>query len=377
MSVFNSENRTDHTKALAFMDPAGAVAIQRYDMLKYKQFDKLTDKQLGFFWRPEEVDVTKDSNDFKNLTDHERHIFTSNLKRQILLDSVQGRAPVEAFSPIVSLPEIENWIQTWTFSETIHARSYTHIIRNVYNNPSKVFDELMDIKEIVDCAGDISKYYDALIETSMWYNLLGEGTHQINGERNVTVDLYELKKLLWLTLMSVNILEGVRFYVSFACSWAFAELKKMEGNAKIIKLIARDENLHLASTQMLLKILKTDDPDFAKIAEETEQECIDMFVDAVDQEKAWADYLFKDGSMIGLNTELLSDYIEWICTRRMNNVNLKSPYKVPQANPLPWTQKWISGAEVQVAPQETEISSYVIGGTKQDVSNDTFKGFSL
>jgi ribonucleoside-diphosphate reductase beta chain len=293
---------------------------------------------------------------------------------------VQGRAPVEAFAPIVSLPEIENWIQTWTFSETIHSRSYTHIIRNVYSNPSKVFDELMDIQEIVDCAGDISKYYDDLIEMSMWYNLLGEGTHQITSNRearNVTVNLYELKKLLWLTLMSVNILEGVRFYVSFACSWAFAELKKMEGNAKIIKLIARDENLHLASTQMLLKILKTDDPDFAKIAEETEQECIDMFVDAVDQEKAWADYLFKDGSMIGLNTELLSDYIEWICARRMSNVNLKSPYKVPQANPLPWTQKWISGADVQVAPQETEITSYVIGGTKQDVSNDTFKGFSL
>ena len=187
----------------------------------------------------------------------------------------------------------------------------------------------------------------------------------------------EIEVQLWLCLMSVNILEGVRFYVSFACSWAFAELKKMEGNAKIIKLIARDENLHLASTQMLLKILKTDDPDFAKIAEETEQECIDMFVDAVDQEKAWADYLFKDGSMIGLNTELLSDYIEWICCKRMIAVNLKCPYTVPQANPLPWTQKWIAGADVQVAPQETEISSYVIGGVKQDMDENTFDGMSL
>jgi ribonucleoside-diphosphate reductase beta chain len=288
---------------------------------------------------------------------------------------VQGRAPVEAFAPIVSLPEIENWIQTWTFSETIHSRSYTHIIRNVYSNPSKIFDELLDIEEIVDCAGDISKYYDDLIEQSMWYNLLGEGTHTVNGKKK-TVDLYELKKNLWLTLMSVNILEGVRFYVSFACSWAFAELKKMEGNAKIIKLIARDENLHLASTQMLLKLLKKDDPDFAKIAEETEAECIQMFVDAADQEKAWAEYLFKDGSMIGLNTELLGQYVEWICTRRMQNVNLKSPYTV-KSNPLPWTQKWISGADVQVAPQETEITSYVSGGTKQDVAADTFKGFSL
>jgi len=379
MSVFDTQNKADHTKVTMFLDPTGGPTIQRYDTLKYKAFDKLTDKQLGFFWRPEEIDIYQDAKDFKSLTEHEQHIFTSNLKRQILLDSVQGRAPVEAFSPIVSLPEVENWIQTWTFSETIHSRSYTHIIRNVYSNPSKIFDDMMDIQEIVDCAGDISKYYDDLIEMSAWYNLLGEGTHQViaNREaRNVKVDLYELKKLLWLTLMSVNILEGVRFYVSFACSWAFAELKKMEGNAKIIKLIARDENLHLGSTQLMLKTLKTDDPDFVKIAEETKDECIQMFVDAVDQEKAWAQYLFKDGSMIGLNTQLLGDYIEFICTKRMRNVDLDSPYAV-KSNPLPWTEKWISGADVQVAPQETEITSYVSGGTKQDVSSDTFKGFSL
>lgn len=377
MSVFDVNNRTDHTKVKMFLDPSGGPTIQRYDQLKYKSFDKLTDSQLGFFWRPEEVDIYQDAKDFKSLTEHEQHIFTSNLKRQILLDSVQGRAPVEAFSPIVSLPEMENWIQTWTFSETIHSRSYTHIIRNVYPNPSKVFDELMDIAPIVDCADSISEYYDQLIEMSSWYNLLGEGTHQINGTRNVKVDLYELKKLLWLTLMSVNILEGVRFYVSFACSWAFAELKKMEGNAKIIKLIARDENLHLGSTQLMLRTLKNkDDPDFAKIAEETKDQCIQMFVDAVDQEKAWADYLFKDGSMIGLNAALLSEYIEYICTRRMKHVDLESPYNV-KTNPLPWTKKWISGAEVQVAPQETEITSYVSGGTKQDVSTDTFKGFAL
>lgn len=375
-SVFDLKNKSNHTEVKAFLDPSGGPTIQRYDTLKYKQFDQLTDKQLGFFWRPEEVDIYKDAKDFKSLTDHEQHIFTSNLKRQILLDSVQGRAPAESFGTIVSLPELENWIMTWTFSETIHSRSYTHIIRNVYSNPSKIFDEMMDIEEIVDCAGDISKYYDELIELAGYYNLLGAGKHTVNGNE-VDVDLYELKKKLWLALMSVNILEGVRFYVSFACSWAFAELKKMEGNAKIIKLIARDENLHLASTQMLLKLLKKDDPDFEKIAQETEADCIQMFVDAVDQEKAWADYLFKDGSMIGLNTQLLSDYIEWICCKRMTSVGLKCPYSTTQANPLPWTQKWISGAEVQVAPQETEISSYVIGGTKQDVSQDTFKGFSL
>ena len=377
MSVLNLDNK-DHMNRNAFFD--GGVGMQRYDTVKYRWMDKLTDKQLGFFWRPEEVDILRDAKDFKELTKHEQHIFTSNLKRQILLDSVQGRAPSEAFGSVCSLPELEAWIQTWTFSETIHSRSYTHIIQNVYANPSIIFDEMMEISEIVDCAGDISKYYDDLIESSSWYNLLGEGTHTINvgkpNERNVTVDLYELKKKLWLTLMSVNILEGVRFYVSFACSWAFAELKKMEGNAKIIKLIARDENLHLASTQMLLKLLKKDDLDFAKIAEETEEECIQMFVDAVDQEKEWADYLFKDGSMIGLNTQLLSDYIEWICTRRMSHVSLKSPYSV-KSNPLPWTQKWISGSEVQVAPQETEISSYTVGAIKQDVGTDTFKGFNL
>lgn len=375
MSVFDVQNRVDHTAVASFLDPSGGPTIQRYDTLKYKQFDQLTDKQLGFFWRPEEVDIYQDAKDFKALTPHEQHIFTSNLKRQILLDSVQGRAPAESFGSIVSLPELENWIITWTFSETIHSRSYTHIIRNIYSNPSKIFDEMMDIQEIVDCADSISGYYDQLIEMAGYYNLLGEGRHAINGDIKV-VDLYEMKKLLYLTLMSVNILEGVRFYVSFACSWAFAELKKMEGNAKIIKLIARDENLHLASTQMMLKLLRKEDPDFEKIAKETEEACIQMFVDAVDQEKAWADYLFKDGSMIGLNTELLSQYIEYIATRRMTNVKLQSPYNA-KSNPLPWTQKWISGAEVQVAPQETEITSYVQGGTKQDVAADTFKGFSL
>ena len=375
MGVINVKNEKYHTEANAFLD--GDLGFQRYDTLKYKQFDKLTDKQLGFFWRPEEVDVSKDAKDFKDLTEHEQHIFTSNLKRQILLDSVQGRAPNEAFSPIVSLPELENWIITWTFSETIHSRSYTHIIRNVYANPTKVFDELTDSQEILDCAGDISKYYDDLIELTSYYNLLGLGKHTVNG-KEVNVDMYDLKKKLWLTLNSVNILEGIRFYVSFACSWAFAELKKMEGNAKIIKFIARDENVHLASTQYLLsKVLPKEDPDFEKIREECKDEVTKMFVDAVDQEKQWADYLFKDGSMIGLNSQLLQDYIEWICCKRMTALGMKCPYSPGQSNPLPWTQKWIAGAEVQVAPQETEISSYVIGGVKKDVGEDTFEGMSL
>ena len=374
MSVFNI-NKKDHTKSTAFLDESGPVTIQRYETLKYRQFDKLTDKQLGFFWRPEEVDVLRDAKDFKELTDYEQHIFTSNLKRQILLDSVQGRSPNLAFLPLVSLPELETWIETWSFNETIHSRSYTHIIRNVYANPSTVFDELTDIDEIVNCAKDISRYYDDVIEASTWYQALGVGKHIVNG-KEIIVDLYDLKKKLWLAINSVNALEGIRFYVSFACSWAFAELKKMEGNAKIIKLICRDENLHLAFTQTLIKILPTDDPDFAKIKEETKAECEAMFKQAVEQEKAWAHYLFKDGSMIGLNEVLLAQYIDWIACKRMTAVGLDCGMK-PGSNPLPWTQKWIAGSEVQVAPQETEITQYVIGGTKQDVDNQTFKGFSL
>ena len=354
MTVFSNE-MFDATEQTCFFGKQ--VNIARYDKQRYNIFEKLTDKQLGFFWRPEEIDLSRDGKDFKGLTDHEKHIFTSNLKRQILLDSVQGRAPSLAFLPICSLPELETWIQTWTFSETVHSRSYTHIIRNVYSDPSRVFDEMLDIQEIADCAHDISKYYDDLIafNSNMRYN-------------------YDHKKALWLCLNAVNALEGVRFYVSFACSWAFAEVKKMEGNAKIIKLIARDENVHLASTQQLLKILPKEDPDFAKIAEETKDECITMFNDVVEQEKAWAKYLFKDGSMIGLNEQLLCDYVDHIAAKRMVAIGLNGK---PGANPLPWTQKWISGSDVQVAPQETEITSYVIGGVKKDVDENTFKGFTL
>ena len=365
MTVLNTKNRVDHTKVKMFLDPTGGPVVQRYDTLKYKQFDKFTDKQLGFFWRPEEVDILKDATDFKNLTDHEQHIFTSNLKRQILLDSVQGRSPNIAFLPIISLPEVETWIETWAFSETIHSRSYTHIIRNVYPNPSKVFDEMLDIQEICDCADSITENYDKLIK---WNELLASGSKKY--------DQYEHKKAIWLCLMSVNILEGVRFYVSFACSWAFAELKRMEGNAKIIKFIARDENVHLASTQTMLKLLPKDDKDFAKIQKETYDQCTQMFVDAVEQEKAWAEYLFKDGSIIGLNAELLKQYVEYIAAKRMHAVGQEKLYN-KGTNPLPWTKSWITGGSVQVAPQETEISSYVIGGTKQDVDSNTFKGLSL
>jgi ribonucleoside-diphosphate reductase beta chain len=349
MSVFNTKKVDNTIQPMFFGEP---VNIARYENIRYPFFDKQTERQCGFFWLPQEIDVSRDSKDFKDLTEHEQHIFTSNLKRQILLDSVQGRAPTEAFMPICSLPELENWLVTWAFSETIHSRSYTHIIRNIYTNPSEVFDGMLGIKEIVDCAKDISKYYDDVIANPS-------------------------KENLWMALNAVNALEGVRFYVSFACSWAFAELKKMEGNAKIIKFIARDENVHLASTQQMLKLLARDDKDFAKLRVEKEDEVIALFDSVVQQEKAWAEYLFKDGSMIGLNAELLGDYVEWIAAKRLHGIGYKSPYRVEQANPLPWTQKWISGSEVQVAPQETEITSYIIGGVKKDVDDNTFAGMSL
>ena len=374
-SVFDITDKTHHTKKLAFLDESGPAPIQRYDVSKYRQFEKLTTQQLGFFWQPQEIDLLRDAKDFKELTTFEKHIFTSNLKRQILLDSVQGRSPNLAFLPLATIPELETWIETWAFNETIHSRSYTHIIRNVYSDPSEIFDQLLEIEPIVNCAQDISRYYDDVIEYGTWYRLLGEGNHTING-KSITIDKYELKKKLWLAINSVNALEGIRFYVSFACSWAFAELKKMEGNAKTIKLIARDENIHLGSTQMMIKLLPQDDLDFARLKEETKSQCEQMFLQAAYQEKEWAKYLFKDGSMIGLNTQLLCDYVDWLTCKRMTAVGLNCGMK-PGSNPLPWTAKWIAGAEVQVAPQETEISSYVIGGTKQDVDTNTFKGFSL
>ena len=349
MSILKKNKKSHLTKEMFFDE---GVDVARYDQVKYPQIEKITEKQLGFFWRPEEVDVSKDKKDFGELTEHEQHIFTSNLKRQILLDSVQGRAPNLAFLPHASLPEIENWIETWSFFETIHSRSYTHIIRNVYPDPSIVFDNMLNVKEILDCGKDIAKYYDTLIAKPN-------------------------KKNLWMCMQSANALEGVRFYVSFACSWAFAELKKMEGNAKIIKFIARDENVHLASTTTLLKLMRKEDPEMEKIAKDMEKDATDLFVKVIEQEKQWAEYLFKDGSMIGLNENILKQYVEWIGCKRMRAIGLQCPYTVSQANPLPWTEKWIGGGNVQVAPQETEITSYITGGVKKDVDDKTLKGLSL
>ncbi|MGD8170342.1 class Ia ribonucleoside-diphosphate reductase subunit beta [Vibrio sp. TRT 21S02] len=374
-STFN-RNKNDQLKEPMFLGQS--VNVARYDQQKFEIFEKLIEKQLSFFWRPEEVDVSSDRIDYNKLPDHEKHIFISNLKYQTLLDSIQGRSPNVALLPLVSLPEVETWIETWSFSETIHSRSYTHIIRNIVNDPGIVFDDIVENEHILKRAEDISHYYDDLIKLTNDYHRYGEGTHHINGEE-VSIKLHDLKKKLYLCLMSVNALEAIRFYVSFACSFAFAERELMEGNAKIIKLIARDEALHLTGTQHMINLLRNgqDDFSFMQVAEECKQECFDLFKAAAEQEKEWAEYLFKDGSMIGLNKDILCQYVEYITNIRMQAVGLGVAYPDATSNPIPWINSWLSSDNVQVAPQEAEISSYLVGQIESDVKVDDFKDFEL
>jgi len=375
-SIFNQKINDTLKEPMFF---GGSVNVARFDQQKFEMFEKLTEKQLSFFWRPEEIDVSKDKIDFGKLLPNEKHIFISNLQYQILLDSVQGRSPNIAFLPIVSLPELENWIETWAFSETIHSRSYTHIIRAIVNEPGVVFDEIMKTEEIIQRATSVSKHYDKLIKQTQAYLLNGEGEHQIDG-KPLTINMYSLKRQLYLTLMSVNILEAIRFYVSFACSFAFAERKVMEGNAKIIKLIARDEALHLTGTQHMLNLMRDgkDDPDMQAIAIECEAEVIQMFKDAANQEKEWAEYLFKDGSMIGLNAQILKQYLEYITNIRMSALNMQ-PIFEQTSNPLPWLNHWLDSDNVQVAPQETEITSYLVSAIDNtiDSEDEDFSDFKL
>lgn len=374
-SIFTKTDNDQLKEPMFFGQP---VNVARYDQQKYPVFEKLIEKQLSFFWRPEEVDVSQDRADYQNLPAHEKHIFISNLKYQTLLDSIQGRSPNVALLPLVSLPEIETWIETWAFSETIHSRSYTHIIRNIVNDPSVMFDDIVRNEHITARATDIAHYYDALIQQTMLYSQLGEGEHVINGETTV-VNKRALKKLLYRCLMSVNILEAIRFYVSFACSFAFAERKVMEGNAKIIRLIARDEALHLTGTQHMLNIMRSgqDDPEFAEIATELHQECCEMFKTAAEQEKQWAEYLFKDGSMIGLNKDILCQYVEYITNSRMASVGLPAAFPNAKSNPIPWINTWLASDTVQVAPQEVELSSYLIGQIDSEMSADDLNDFEL
>ena len=374
-STFSKNPNDPLTEPMFFGQP---VNVARYDQQKYIAFENLIEKQISFFWRPEEVDLSRDRIDYANLPEHEKHIFISNLKYQTLLDSIQGRSPNVGFLPLVSIPELETWIETWAFFETIHSRSYTHIIRNIVNDPSVVFDDIVQNKYILARAEDIACYYDDLIEYTQYFNLLGEGTHTVNG-KIVEVSLHELKKKLYLCLMCVNVLEAIRFYVSFACSFAFAERELMEGNAKIIKLIARDEALHLTSTQHMLNLMRggSEGTEWAQIAQDLQQECFDLFVKAAEQEKEWASYLFKDGSMIGLNKDILCQYVEYITNHRMLAVGLPVAFPKSTQNPIPWINAWLSSDNVQVAPQEVEISSYLIGQIDAEVKTEDLEDFEL
>ena len=378
MTVFNTQDVNTKKQPMFFGAPLG---VQRYDNFKYPSFENLTKQQLGYFWRPEEVSLQKDRGDYQTLRPEQKHIYTSNLKYQIMLDSVQGRAPGMAFLPYCSLPELESCMEVWSFMEMIHSRSYTYIIKNVYADPSEVFDKILDDSRILERAASVTGSYDDFInEAQVWgqSSLWKDMDPSLNTSLPV-LEMKELKRKLYRAVANVNILEGIRFYVSFACSFAFGELKLMEGSAKIISLIARDENQHLAITQNILNNWKKgDDPEMVDIVKEEEPWLIEAFKKCVNEEKAWAKYLFKDGSMIGLNDKLLHQYVEWIANRRMKSIGVKPIYDIPaKNNPLPWTEHWISSKGLQVAPQETEVESYIVGGIKQDVTKDSFTGFKL
>jgi len=376
MTVFNT-SQVDSTKQKMFFGPP--LGVQRYDKFKYPVFDRLTQTQLGFFWRPEEVSLQKDRADYQVLNEAQKHIFTSNLKYQILLDSVQGRGPGMAFMPYCSLPELEGAMNIWQTMEMIHSRSYTHIIKNVYADPSDVFDHILDDEKILSRAQSVTRAYDEFIQAAQEWGAGNQWQHALDDCQTAQDTLYDLKRKLYRAMANVYILEGIRFYVSFACSFAFGELKLLEGSAKIIGLIARDESQHMTISQNVLnKWRDGDDPEMAQIAKEEQVNVYNMFKQCVEEEKLWAEYLFKDGSIIGLNDKLLSKYVEWTANRRLKSIGLKAIFDTPITNnPLPWTEHWLSSKGLQVAPQETEVESYIIGGITQDVQKDTFAGFQL
>lgn len=350
-----NKNNVDTTKQPLFFGEG--LNLQRYDKYRYKKIFDLFLQQLSFFWRPEEVDLSgKEKNDFLSLTEQEKFIFTKNLSYQILLDSIQGRG-ISHLLDDCSNPELEAYCKSWEFFETIHSYSYTYIIKNVYPNPSEIFDEILTDKEVLKRTTSVTEYYDDLI------NSVGEK------------DIDSKKRKLYLTLVSINILEGIRFYVSFACAYAMAQNKKMEGNAKIISLINRDENLHLAFTQNILKYLReNEDEGFQHIVKDTEETVIQMFKDAAQEETEWAAYLFENGSMLGLNEKILTQYMHFLTNKRMRALGLKPAFK-DTTNPINWIQNWTESKKVQIAPQESEIESYKIGSFDQnldDISTDEF-----
>jgi ribonucleoside-diphosphate reductase beta chain len=355
-SILNTDIDLDFTKNPLFF--GSSLSLQRYDKFRYEKIFNMFKQHISFFWRPEEVNLSKDRGDFQSLTEHEKFIFTKNLGYQILLDSVQSRG-ISNLLEDCSNPEVELFAKTWEFFETIHSYSYTYIIKNIYPNPSDVFDSILKDEEILKRASSVTKYYDDLI------NSIPDETE------------LDKKKKLYLTLISINILEGIRFYVSFACSFCFAQNKKMEGNAKIISLIARDENLHMGFTSFLLKTLREEwEEGFQQVVQECEPIVIQMYKDAAQEELDWAEYLFKDGSMIGLNAEILTQYMKYLTNNRMKMIGLEPIFDKVQ-NPINWMNTWVSGStSVQVAPQETEVENYV-QSVKQDIDDESYDDFKF
>lgn len=378
MKILPTLSSGDFTKQPLFFGEPAPVA--RYDIQRYPFIERQIRKQLGQFWIPEEISLTHDKREFNDvLSDAARHMFTSNIKYQIVLDTIQSRAPNLALLPIVSCPALETWIETWAFFETIHSRSYTHIIRGLYNDPAEVLDHILDVPEILERAAQSTAEYDKFLEMMNVYRLYGEGPITVNTETSkfkYDITLRDLQKQLYKLLVSIYILEGIRFYVSFACSWAFAEtMHVLTKNAKIIKFIARDENLHMGTLHQILRLMATGEEGdvWAQIAAECKDEAVQMFADAAQQEKDWAKYLFKDGSIIGLNAAILSEYVEFITDRRMKALGLKTIFG-RAANPLPWTENWTGSKNNQPPPQEVELNSYTIGGVDTNVDLSGFDG---
>jgi ribonucleoside-diphosphate reductase beta chain len=347
---YNLKTKTDYLSRKMFLDPAGPVTIQRFEEVKYKKIADFETTARGFFWVPEEISLTKDAGDFKDASDAVRHIFTSNLLRQTALDSLQGRAPSQVFTPVVSLPELEALIYNWTFFETnIHSRSYSHIIRNIYNVPKDIFNTIHDTKEIVDMASSVGDYYDALHVI----NCRKEAGEKINEKTHV--------KAIYMALHASYALEAFRFMVSFATSLAMVENKIFIGNGNIIGLILQDELLHKGWTAYLINQVVKEDPRFAEVKTETEQEVYNLYMDVIREEKEWADYLFKLGPVIGLNANILRDFVDYTAVAALKEIGIKYNNPAPKSTPIPWFNKHVNTSSKQTALQENESTNYVIG----------------
>ncbi|WP_410406898.1 class Ia ribonucleoside-diphosphate reductase subunit beta [Escherichia coli] len=367
----------DATKEPMFLGQS--VNVARYDQQKYRDFEKLIERQLSFFWRPEEVDISSDRIDFNTkLRDHERHIFLSNLRYQTLLDSVQGRSPNATLLPLISIPELETWVETWSFSETIHSRSYTHIIRGMVDDPSIVFDGIVTDEEIINRAISISAEYDRLYEMTCERQSLGEKEFERLYVNEYGWEPYPLHRQLFRTLVSINALEAIRFYVSFACTFAFGERKLLEGNTKIMRFIARDEALHCEGTERMIRFMRTGREGllWKEIAADEENVIYDTMKSVAEQEMNWADYLFKDGSMIGLNADILKTYVKYRTNLAMNRLGLKALFPEVTTDPLVWMNKWLLTDTLQIAPQEAEQSTYLVGQIDSTVDKASLSQFA-